>query len=265
MEPNEMSEAVSKKRWAIHLAILMIFPLLALVHGKQAPDQPILSHGAAGLLLACAFQLAITAVIFGAAWLASRASADSLLLRPQGWQLAPLLGVAYSVVIRLTLAMVAVTVLIFAQAAHLVSEPELKGIGESIRPKVERLVDMDAVLHDRAYLILNLTLVSFIIGGLREELWRAGFLAGLRRVFPNTFSGTGGGVFAAFIAAIFFGLGHLPQGAVPALILGLVGFALGIIMVVHRSTWVAALTHGFFDATSFGLFFVIAQYGHLPR
>ncbi len=55
-------------------------------------------------------------------------------------------------------------------------------------------------------------LVSFLVGGLREELWRSSFIAGLRALWPRAFDSENGGILAAGIAALFFGVGHLPQG-----------------------------------------------------
>jgi membrane protease YdiL (CAAX protease family) len=34
---------------------------------------------------------------------------------------------------------------------------------------------------------------------------------------------------------------------------GLLGFGLGVIMVLHRSIWPAVIAHGMFDATSLAL------------
>ncbi|HTH46562.1 MAG TPA: CPBP family intramembrane glutamic endopeptidase, partial [Candidatus Limnocylindria bacterium] len=53
------------------------------------------------------------------------------------------------------------------------------------------------------------------------------------------------------LAAIIFGLGHVPQGPAGVLLTGLLGIGLGWAMTLHRSLWVAVLAHGFFDAASF--------------
>jgi membrane protease YdiL (CAAX protease family) len=73
----------------------------------------------------------------------------------------------------------------------------------------------------------------------------------LRGLCPSVFEGTWGGVGGAAIAALFFGAGHLPQGVAAAAVITVVGFGLGVIMVVHRSMWPAAIAHGAFDAASF--------------
>jgi len=55
------------------------------------------------------------------------------------------------------------------------------------------------------------------------------------------------------VAAVIFGLGHLPQGVLAVAMTGLLGFGLGVIMVLHRSIWPAVIAHGMFDATSLAL------------
>lgn len=92
-----------------------------------------------------------------------------------------------------------------------------------------------------------------MVAGLREELWRASFLAGLRTLWPRQFGSKVGQVCAVFIAAIVFGMAHLSMGILAALFAGVLGAGLGLIMVFHRSIWPAVLAHGFFDATSMAL------------
>ena len=110
------------------------------------------------------------------------------------------------------------------------------------------------------YLFLNMIVVSFGLGGLREELWRAGMLAGLAGVAPKLFTSVRGQIWAVCIAAISFGLGHLPQGWGGVVQTALLGIGLGLIMVWHRTIWTAVFAHGFFDAVSFVLIAVVTKY-----
>ena len=43
------------------------------------------------------------------------------------------------------------------------------------------------------------------------------------------------------------------MGPIAVFIAGLLGFGLGLIMVLHRSIWPAVIAHGMFDATSMAL------------
>jgi membrane protease YdiL (CAAX protease family) len=65
---------------------------------------------------------------------------------------------------------------------------------------------------------------------------------------------------AVTIAALVFGLGHLPQGWGGVAVTAAMGLGLGLIMVLHRSIWEAVLAHGFFNATTFGLLYLLAKF-----
>jgi membrane protease YdiL (CAAX protease family) len=95
-----------------------------------------------------------------------------------------------------------------------------------------------------------LTLVSFVVAGLREELWRVAFLAGVRGLWPALFSSRKGQLVAAVFAAVIFGLGHASQGPIAIALTGFLGLGLGAIMIFHKSIWPAVIAHGMFDATS---------------
>ena len=56
------------------------------------------------------------------------------------------------------------------------------------------------------------------------------------------------------------------MGILAALLGGLLGLGLGLIMVFHRSIWPAVLAHGFFDATSMALIpWAMELMQHLPK
>ena len=64
---------------------------------------------------------------------------------------------------------------------------------------------------------------------------------------------------AVMIAAVVFGLGHLPQDWIAVGMIGLLGVGLGLILVFHRSLWDAVIAHGFFDAASFAMLYLLAN------
>ena len=113
------------------------------------------------------------------------------------------------------------------------------------RPNSKRFIDVSALSNNPAYFWLSLTLVSFVVAGLREELWRSAFLAGARALWPGAFGSRGGQIAAAALAAVVFGLGHLPQGLLAVCMTGLLGFVLGVIMILHPySIWLTVIAHG---------------------
>lgn len=255
VSPVIQTTPVARWRWWIHLVVIGIYPLLigvlALVFGK--------GHGAAltgsakGLLIVCAEQLAIFGIFLAVAWWASKASRDDLLLRWRGGIWPVPLGIGYSVALRMAvgiLAGIVVAVLLVAGGFTLES---LQEYVMAHRPDVESVVDVPAMRREPLYFWLTLTLVSFVVAGLREELWRAGVLAGLRVLWPRAFGSRLGQIAGVAVAAVIFGFGHLGQGVLAVGLTAVLGFGLGAIMVWHRSIWPAVIAHGMFNATSLAL------------
>jgi len=87
-------------------------------------------------------------------------------------------------------------------------------------------VDVPALRHDPAYLLLSVTVASFVLGGLREEVWRAAFLAGFA-AFGQIFGSRKGEMAAVLIAAVLFGAGHLGARTDRSGMAGLLGVGLG--------------------------------------
>jgi membrane protease YdiL (CAAX protease family) len=257
---------VRPRRWSIHLALIGAFPIFIGIAGwgrNYALHEPALTHGTRGLLITCAVELLIFSVVFGLAWLASRATRDDLLLRwRNGFWTVPI-GIGYSVAVRILLAILMGVLGGILILTHLTTPQQLQDFVTANRPDVEALVDISALRGNPVYFWLTITLVSFVIGGLREELWRAAFLAGLRNVWPQPFGSRAGQFAAVAIAAVLFGLGHLAQGVLAVCLTGLLGLALGVIMVLHRSIWPAVIAHGMFDATSLALLPWVSE--HLPK
>jgi len=245
---------VDRRRWYIHLILIGGYFVPGILFSfRHTRHQPALSSNVSGLLVISGMQLAFFALLFGLGWLASRASREELFLiwRP-GWWVVPL-GVVYSVAIRLAAGFALFLIVLSLLLTRVLTRESLPEFVKASHPGVERLVDVSALQHNSAYFWLVVTLESFVIAGLREELWRAGTLAGMRALWPSTFNGRDGQIAAVALIAILFGAAHLSLGMVAAAAASLLGFFLGLIMVVHRSIWPAVIAHGLLDATSFAL------------
>ncbi len=247
---------VARWRWWVHLIVVGSYPLLGLVGrsiSNEASRGPVLSGRVAGLLLVCGIEVLVFCVFFLVAWLVSRASREELLLswRP-GWWVVPL-GAGYSLALRFAVGIAAVVVMTVLAASHVISTEKIQEYMKVNRPDVESMVSVPALKHDPAYYWLTLTLVSFVVAGLREEMWRSGTLAAMRALWPRAFGSRAGQCAAMALIAIAFGAMHLRMGIIAAIGAGLLGFMLGLIIVLHKSIWPAVIAHGLFDATTFAL------------
>lgn len=223
--------------------------------GGEAPEAA-LSTDPVILLEQIAIQLGAFFLLFGVAWLASRATGKQLLL---GWKggIGPIWrGLAYSIGLRVAVAVLAIGAVLIGMLLGGVDQETL----QELRPKVEHTIDMEAIEQSPLYLFINLTLVSFIFAGLREELWRAGVLAGLAALFPRLFASVIGKLAAVAIVAVIFGLGHFSQGWGGIALTTALGVGLGAIMVFHGSIWDAVLAHGFFNASSFAMIYLLIRF-----
>jgi membrane protease YdiL (CAAX protease family) len=251
----------AKWRWAVHLFLLVGYVLgLGLIVGQLR--EPSLSESALpgdvrGLLIFCAVEFLFFAIIFAVAWLFSRAKASELYFKWPGGIKPVLWGALHSVLLRVALA-IAITIVILPFAA-LKGEKVIEKKVNEFRPKIEAVIE-PAALDNPVYLALTVSLVSFVVAGFREELWRAGILAGFAALFPAAFGSRKGQYYAVLIAAVIFGIGHAPQGIGGVVLTGALGVGLGAIMVWHQSIWVAVLAHGFFDATTFALLYIVTKF-----
>ena len=227
----------SPRRWWFHLLVIGVYPpILGLLSVAEGLDRgPILSHSVAGLLKTCGIGMLMFALWFFLGWYASRATRDDLLLRWRGGFWPVPLGLGYSVALRIGIAVVAVVVVIGLQATHIATPNGLSQLLATDRPPVERLLDVSALRDNPVYFWLATTVVSFVVAGCREELWRSAVLAGMRKLWPTVFGAGVGQVAAVAVAAVLFGLGHLPQGCMGVAVTTTLGFGLGLIMVYHRS------------------------------
>lgn len=253
------ASSISRGRWWVFLLLLTVYPIavgLISLSSAEGNSDPVLPRTVEGVMLIGSVELAIFGVVFALAWLASRASAEQLCLKWRGGLWPFLRGFGYSIALRIVIGILAVAAFLIARGIFGADESQLK---EAV-PRVQAIVDVKALTADPVYFLLMLTFVSFVVAGLREELWRAGMLAGLRTLFPEKFQSKAGGLLAVAIIALAFGLGHLAQGWGGVALTTLLGIGLGAIIVLHRSIWDAVLAHGFFDATSFVMLYLIARY-----
>jgi membrane protease YdiL (CAAX protease family) len=240
-------------RWWIHLILIGLYPALGLLvrfgNGHFARG-PALSGDVRGLLSVSGVELLLFAIFFATACLISRASREQLLLvwRP-GWWVGPL-GIVYSIGLRLAIIMVAVFVVAILAATQTVPPEKVQEYVSANRPDVEVVVSVSAMKQNPIYFWLTITLVSFVVAGLREEMWRGGTLAAMRALWPRVFGSRWGQFLATAVIAVAFGVMHIRMGVLAAAAAGILGLLLGAIMVLHRSIWPAVVAHGLFDATT---------------
>ena len=69
---------------------------------------------------------------------------------------------------------------------------------------------------------------------------------------------------AVALIAVVFGAAQINMGLYAAIIAGLLGLMLGLIIVWHKSIWPAVFAHGFIDATSFAILPFVIDRLHGP-
>lgn len=256
--PPETSTSVARWRWWVHLIVLGMFPLLPLLFSllpKQKGEAKLPTE-VNGLLLVLGIELALFGVFFVIAWVASRVNSAQLMLTWRGGGMPVVWGLVYSIGIRVVLFVIA----LIAYFAWVLIQSMATGHTEKISMPTEGLVDSSALTHGSLYLLISMTLLSFVLGGFREELWRSAMFAGVKALFPRQFEKLSGKIIAVLIIAVLFGLGHVSQHWTGMVLIGLLGAVLGWIMLRHRSIWEAVLAHGFFDASTFAMLYLIAKY-----
>jgi membrane protease YdiL (CAAX protease family) len=257
-----LAKPVARWRWWVHLVVLGAYPLVigGMAFFGTGRTQPALSSTVKGLLAISLMELIVFGAVFAVAWLASRASSGQLLLAKRLRWLDIPLSIAYSLGLRLGVAVVGALIAAVLIGSRVLTPDQLEDFVMANRPDVEALVDVSALKENPVYLAVNATVVSFIVAGFREELWRAGVLAGFCALWPARFGSAKGQVVAVGMAAILFGFGHFSQGALAVFLTAVLGFLLGLIMVYHKSIWPAVLAHGAFNATSFVILPWVAKY-----
>ncbi|MFO1458832.1 MAG: CPBP family intramembrane glutamic endopeptidase [Verrucomicrobiota bacterium] len=254
------------KTWVM-LFLVGSYPLVVGLVGQWLESEhaggTVLPSSVAGLLAACAENLGLFLVLFGLGAAVARPTRAELFATGfPGWK-DWLLGLGYSVGLRVGLAVLLAAGLMIAGTVLQLRGQSLNSL-QGLRPEVENLLDPGA-LRNPVYFVLSLTVVSFVVAGFREELWRAVVFAGVLRLAPRFGTSVPGRLAMVGAAAVIFGLGHLTMGWSGVVLTGLLGLGLGGILIFHRSLWLAVLAHGFFDATSFALFRVIDALGALQQ
>jgi membrane protease YdiL (CAAX protease family) len=254
--PTTVVRKTPRWRWLIHLFVIGSYPALGLffraTSGRVAQG-PALSGNVRGLLVVSAAEIIVFSIFFAVACLISRASREQLMLRWRpGWWVVPL-GIGYSVALRIGLIVIAVAVMAVVAATQTMTPEKVQEYVTANRPDVEALVSVPAMRSNPAYYWLTITLVSFVVAGVREEMWRAGTLAAMRALWPRTFGSTLGQCVAIALIAVAFGAMHLRMGVLAAIGAGVLGLMLGIIIILHKSIWPAVIAHGLFDATTLAL------------
>ncbi len=241
-------------RWWVHVVVLAMFPLiigaLSLMAGNQTGS--LMPSTTVGLLYLCVEGALFFGVFFLIAWLVARPNSSQLLFKWRGGGMPFVWGMIYSIGLRVIVAVPMVIWVVLNGAKNFRAE--------DVQEKVEHLADPKALTGNPVYFVLALTLVSFIVGGLREELWRAAMFAGIKELFPRGFARIGGKAAAIVVVAVLFGCGHVSQGGLAAFSIGLLGAGLGVIMLWHRSIWEATIAHGIFDASTFALIWLLAKF-----
>jgi membrane protease YdiL (CAAX protease family) len=256
---SERSGPVAGWRWAIHLLVLILYPLSmgALAFFRQPEsDTPLLPSGFLPLVATCMVEMTFFGFIFSLAWLASRIRLTQLYFRAESPFGAVSRGFLWSIGLRLLISVFLVGASELLAAAQGGKPTNL----EAWRAHTEALVNAQDLVDQPVFLWMNLTVVSFVLGGFREEIWRAGTVAGWFAVFPSLESSWTGRAAAVTMTAAAFGLGHVAQWWGGVVMTSILGLGLGFVLIWRNSIWEAILAHGFFNATTFALLYLIARY-----
>ncbi len=262
----EGGPGASRRGWLVMLGLMLGYigtmTVLAKVNGG---DGPAMSGDAWTLMKETSASLAVFAVPFLAGlacvWRGRREVWGARRHDVWTW----VWGTAWFVGLRVA---VAVPILVTAGVLQLRHGAAAMEKVRGLRPKIESLMPLEA-LGDPWYALACATWVSFVVAGLREELWRAAFMRGFRALFGDRHALPTAQWTAVGVSSVLFGLAHLPQGWMGMLTTGMLGLGLGAVQVWRRSTWEAVVAHGLVDASTFALLFVLQnpvtqRWLHLP-
>ncbi len=249
--------ALNRRSWIPFLILMVAYILAATWRGASSKSgEPALSSSVAGLLADTSIALLIFSIPFGIGLMLTKATRRDFFWESRpSWIITCLLGMAWSVALRLAILVPATLV-----AGVVIYLNPKNGINQfaASRPKIENLLN-PAALSEPAYAIVCITWLSFIVAGLREELWRAAVIRGVSSLGPYGHPTRRMEWIGLFVSSILFGFAHLTQGWLAVLLTGLLGLGLGLIQVVRRSLPEAVLAHGFFDASTFLVIFLLQQ------
>jgi membrane protease YdiL (CAAX protease family) len=240
--------------WIVLLVLMLAYIGYATVRGgTEADSGPALAGTIGPLWTQTLLNLAVFAIPLGIGLAFARATREDLRMVHHPGFLAWVLGFLWSILLRIAVAvpLVGVTVALqFIEGSNALER--VKGL----RPKLENLLPVEA-LGDPVYALVCMTWVSFVVAGFREELWRAVTLRGFRALFPQSWSARSTEWVALVLSSAAFGLAHLTQGWGAVALTSILGLGLGWIQVWRRSLWEAVIAHGFFDASTFLILFLL--------
>lgn len=245
---------VTRWRWAMSLLLIGFYPvfltLLGKLRGGRATTGSALPSSVRGLLIVSAFELGIFAIFWVLGWAFSRATKDELMLRWRGGIWPILQGLGYALALRLGLVLVIIFLAGIILTATGIDPKQFSQFMQKNQPNTDALFAPSA-LSNPLYLFTMMTVLSFVVAGLREELWRTASLAALRHLLPDDWSERTRWIWAIALSSVVFGLGHLYQGGLGVFFTAILGAGLGAVTWRHRSIWPSVFAHGFIDATSF--------------
>ncbi len=252
--PGMFSHRVARWRWAMSLLLIGLYPVFVSLLGKLRPERagsgPALPSSVRGLILYSGLELGVFGIFWLLGWAFSRATKDELLLRWRGGLKPILQGFGYAFALRLGLVLIIAFVAGLVLTATGMSAKDFEQFFKQNQPQTDSLFSKTA-LANPLYLLAMTTILSFVVAGLREELWRTASLAALRHILPDRWSETHRWIWAIAISSVVFGLGHIYQGGIGVIVTAILGAGLGAVTWRHRSIWPSVFAHGFIDATSF--------------
>ena len=253
--PFEFFGRIPRWRWFMSLLLVGFYPVFVSLLGKIRPQHggdkgAALPSSVRGLVLYSLLELGIFGVFWLLGWLFSRATKDELLLRWRGGIKPVLQGFGYALALRLGLVVVIAFVATLFLTITGTDPKHLAQFMQQNQPKTDSLFPPGA-LSNPLYLIVMVTLLSFVVAGVREEFWRNATMASLRHLFPSHWSDNARWIVAIGLSSVVFGLGHVYQGGLGVVFTSILGAGLGWVTWRHRSIWPSVFAHGFIDATSF--------------
>jgi membrane protease YdiL (CAAX protease family) len=250
--PVKAPSRVAHWRWWVATILIGSSPLLASLMGgaRRSTEGPMLPKTVLGLLIFCAIQMAAFGVVWGIAWLFARPNRDELRMRLHNIWKAIGWGVIYSVGMRLAIALIAIYALVVLSLLGFDAK-ELTKLAQQSGEGAQKAFAPAMANTSLVYKFLMISLVSFVVAGLREELWRTFTLTGLQKICPQNWSVTQKNGVALVVSSVFFGLGHVYQGVTGVVLTTFLGLVLGGVVLRHKSIWPAVIAHGCFDAVSF--------------
>lgn len=252
--PTIPARPARRGAWIALLVLMLAYIGYATLRGgTEADSGPALAGKIGPLWIQTLLNLAVFAVPLGIGLFFAKPTREDLRMARSAGLLSWVLGWVWSVLLRIAVAVPLVGVTLFLQISE---GPAALDKVKSLRPKLENLLPVEA-LGDPVYALVCMTWVSFVVAGFREELWRAVTLRGFRALFPQSWSTRGTEWLALGLSSAAFGLAHLTQGWGAVAMTSILGLGLGLIQVWRRSLWEAVIAHGFFDASTFLILFLL--------